>query len=63
MTTHSALWWATLEGPVKERWMELCAQAAEEQNPARLLELVEEINRLLDEKINRSKKVMGARAR
>jgi hypothetical protein len=32
------------------RWMELCRQAAVEQDPQKLLELVTEINRLLDDK-------------
>jgi hypothetical protein len=31
----------------KETWMELCAQAAKEQDPQKLLALVEQINRLL----------------
>jgi len=31
-----------------EGWVELCAQAAVEQDPKKLLELVSEINRLLD---------------
>ena len=34
----------------KERWQELCAQAAVEQDPDRLMELVKEINELLNEK-------------
>ena len=29
----------------KEHWMELCQQAAVEQDPKRLMEFVEEINR------------------
>lgn len=33
-----------------ERWKELCAQAAVEQNPKKLLALVEEINELLKQK-------------
>lgn len=32
-----------------ERWRELCAQAAVEQDPKRLMELVAEISRLFDE--------------
>ena len=32
-----------------EKWKELCAQAAVEQDPNRLLELVQEINRILEE--------------
>ena len=31
-----------------ETWISLCAQAAVEQDPKRLLDLVSEINRLLD---------------
>jgi hypothetical protein len=31
-----------------ERWVALCAQAAVEKDPKKLLELVSEINRLLD---------------
>ncbi len=38
----------------KERWMELCAQASNEQDPERLLALVQEINRLLEEKERRN---------
>jgi len=34
----------------KEHWMELCAQAAVEQDPEKLHALVEEIDRLLQEK-------------
>jgi hypothetical protein len=34
----------------QERWMELCAQAAIEQDPQKLHALVEEIDRLLQEK-------------
>ena len=37
----------------KARWMELCEQAAVEQDPTKLLALVEEINRLLLEKEKR----------
>jgi hypothetical protein len=37
----------------KERWKELCEKAAVEQDPAKLLELVKEINRLLGEKSRR----------
>jgi hypothetical protein len=36
-----------------ERWMELCAQAAVEQDPEKLLALVKEINRLLEAKEQR----------
>lgn len=42
-----------MQGEKKERWMELCAQAAIEQDPAKLIELVREINSLLEEKERR----------
>ena len=38
-----------------EKWFELCSQAAVEQDPDKLLVLVQEINRLLEEKENRLK--------
>jgi hypothetical protein len=37
----------------KPYWMELCQQALVEQDPEKLMELVREINRLLDEKEGR----------
>lgn len=37
----------------KERWIELCEQAANEQNPERFGEIVDEIIRLLAEKKDR----------
>ena len=36
-----------------ERWMELCKQAAIEQDPKKLMELVAEINQLLEAKERR----------
>ena len=36
-----------MQGANKERWRELCEQAAVEQDPKRLLELTKEINDLL----------------
>ncbi len=44
-----------MEGETKDRWFELCAQAAVEQDPDKLIELVKEISRLLDEKEARLK--------
>ena len=41
---------ATVKGETGELWKRLCAQAAEEQDSDRLLKLVKETNRLLDEK-------------
>lgn len=46
---------ARMQGPVKERWKELCEQAVVEQDPQKLYELIAEINKLLDEKFNRLK--------
>lgn len=34
----------------KDRWIQLCELASNEKDPERLLQLVVEINRLLDEK-------------
>ncbi len=42
-----------MQGQQKERWKELCELAAQEQNPERLMQLVAEINRLLEEKEQR----------
>jgi hypothetical protein len=36
-----------------ERWIELCKQAETEQDPKKLMDLVTEINRLLQEEENR----------
>jgi len=42
-----------MEGKKKERWLELCAQAAVEQDSRKLAELVAEIAGLLREKEDR----------
>lgn len=42
-----------MQGKTKERWQELCEQAANVQDPAKMLEIVEEINRLLAVKYDR----------
>ena len=47
---------ATVKGQTGELWKQLCAQAAEEQDSEKLLQLVKEINRLLEEKEQRLKK-------
>ena len=39
-----------MDQPTTERYLALCAQAAKEQDPAKLLQLVEEINRILSAK-------------
>ncbi len=42
-----------LIGKNKERWLELCEQAANEQDSEKLIALAQEINRLLAEKETR----------
>jgi len=42
-----------MKGELKERWMHLCEMAANEQNPDKLVQLVSEINRLLEQKEER----------
>jgi hypothetical protein len=42
-----------MKGKTKETWEHFCEQAAVEQDPDKLLELVKEINRMLEEKENR----------
>lgn len=42
-----------MQGETKERWLLLCEQAAVEEDAERLLELVKEINRILEEKEKR----------
>ena len=46
-----------MQGPIKERWRELCEQAVIEQDPTKLTELSKEIDRLLFEKEARFKGV------
>jgi hypothetical protein len=42
-----------MEGETKERWFQLAQLAAVERDPAKLLALTEEINRLLEEREER----------
>jgi hypothetical protein len=42
-----------MQGQTKERWMQLAEQATTEQDPEKLLQLIEEINALLAEKQER----------
>ncbi len=42
-----------MQGEMKERWFDLCAQAAIVEDPDRLIELIREIDRLLGEKESR----------
>ena len=46
-----------VQGEIKEQWMRLCEMAAEEQDSEKLLEIVKEINRLLEEKEQRLAKL------
>jgi hypothetical protein len=39
-----------MQGETKERWMELAEQAANEQDPKKLMVLIAEITRLLEAK-------------
>jgi hypothetical protein len=39
-----------MDGEKRESWMELCAQAADEKDPQKLMKLIAEIIRLLHEK-------------
>lgn len=45
-----------MKGANEERWKQLCAQAAAEQDPKKLAVLIKEISRLLDEKFARLSK-------
>ena len=51
-----------MQGPVKGKWMELCEQAAVEQDSEKLRKLVAEIDRLLREKQDRLDKKPPAKA-
>jgi hypothetical protein len=42
-----------MQGQPKERWFQLCQQAAVEQDPVKLLGLITEINNILEEKEKR----------
>ena len=42
-----------MKGETPELWMRLCEQAAVEQDPVRLLDLVERVNDLLEQKEKR----------
>jgi hypothetical protein len=44
-----------LKGGKKEIWMHLCEQAAVEQDPDKLMDLIKQINQLLEEKERRLK--------
>ncbi|HEY1800610.1 MAG TPA: hypothetical protein VGG46_06700 [Terriglobales bacterium] len=50
-----------MDGKAKERWLELCEQAAVEQDRDKLLQLMREISRLLEEKEERLAKLRSAK--
>ena len=45
-----------MQEKVKEDWLQLCEQVAIEQNPERMIELIRELNRMLEEKEQRLKR-------
>ena len=45
-----------MQGETKERWIQLCEQAASEQDSQKLIKLIDEIFRLLEEKRSRVSK-------
>lgn len=51
-----------MQGQQKQLWEELCAQAAVEQDPNKLMRLIEEINRLLAAKEERLANRRGSAA-
>ena len=51
-----------MQGKVKEEWMLVCEQAAVEQDSEKLMALIMEINRMLDEKEQRLKGGKPAKA-
>jgi hypothetical protein len=52
-------WDGTMQSQMKERWLLLCEQAATEQDPTKLMALIEEVNRLLESEENRRREVRG----
>lgn len=49
-----------MKGEKKEIWMHLCEQAAIEQDPDKLMDLIKQINQLLEEKELRLKRNLNA---
>ena len=45
-----------MQDETKERWIQLCEQAASEQDSQKLIKLIDEIFRLLEEKRSRVSK-------
>jgi hypothetical protein len=51
-----------MQGPVRERILRLCAEAADEQDPEKFRQIVHEMNLLLQEKQDRLDKAKSAKA-
>jgi hypothetical protein len=60
-TLLSPRWGNIMKGNDREEWIELCALAADEQDPAKLLILVTRINDLLEAKEARLERSPGTR--
>jgi hypothetical protein len=52
-----------MQGEQVEYWMQLCKQASVEQDPKKLMQLIAEINRLLEEKEQRLMNLRGISTR
>jgi hypothetical protein len=50
----------TMQGNVKEHWMELCEKATVEQDSEKLMALIQEINRMLEKKEDRLRRKQNA---
>jgi hypothetical protein len=52
-------WRGLIGGETKERWQQLCEQATTEQDSQKVVELVQEINDLLEQRQGRSQRKDG----
>lgn len=48
--SQESSWKALMDEQKKEDWLQLCALAANEQDPKRLFDLIRQINHLLEER-------------
>jgi len=44
-----------MQGENEERWIQLCRKAIDERDPDKLMQIMEQINRMLEEKEQRLK--------
>jgi hypothetical protein len=56
VSANSAEWYKNVAMKDNPHWMELCQQASVEEDPEKMMELIREINRLLDDKEERLKR-------